>query len=371
MDKLKCLYDEFYCISKEYLERETCTPTDPPDFDNDVSTLMALLPILEKKVCTIESASNDSIILMMKYCDYQIFSFWFLKSGAVVKSVYNKLDDSNKSKFVDLFRNILINTHTLIYLNAMYSNIKRDTIDIVNDSKKIIEIVNSVRSANGEANAYHLLQQHYTFIVKTINKIMSDKNYLLKLVAVFDNDLLADKERLDNYRELLFVSTEGAIYGLQCISNITIASVVFEGNKYITFFKKVLSNVIIFQNNDLNHQRFIVSVYKLYVLLYRQLTDNQNLSIILHDVIESLKNNISVDEITAKGVKNLRDLINFISTNKSTYKDILCREYECRENVLLQVMQEIVNENGVEYNNQKIDVSMLVKKAKENFFSKL
>ncbi|AUL80574.1 hypothetical protein [Vaccinia virus] len=88
--------------------------------DFDLNIFMTLLLVLEKKVCAITPPiEDDKIVPMMKYCSYQSFSFWFLKSGAVVKAVYNKLDYVKKEKRVDTSRDMLLNVQTLISLNSM------------------------------------------------------------------------------------------------------------------------------------------------------------------------------------------------------------------------------------------------------------
>ncbi len=371
MDKLRTLYNDFFKISKEYLERETGACTNDPDFENDATTLMTLIPVLEKKVCPLcSSVPDDKVVLMMKYCNYQIFSFWFLKSGAVVKSVYNKMKEDDKSNFLSLFKNILITTQTLISLNNMYSNIRQDTADIVSDSKKIVEIVSQINSSTGDGNIHQILQTNYSFIVKTINKIFSDENYLLKLVSVFDSKLINDRQRLEDYRELLSVSTDSLTYGIQCISNVTIPTIDFEGNKFTSFFKKVLSNVILFQHRDLNSQRFISTVAKIYLLIYNQMLSNPKLGNLLREVMETVNRNVSVDEIKKKGVRNIQSLIKFIADSDTSYKSIVSEIYAERETFILNLMQEIVSENKIEYRGELLDVKLLMTHAKDNFFSK-
>ncbi|ANS71184.1 virion morphogenesis core protein [Pteropox virus] len=372
MDKLKTLYEKFYCISKTYLESETGQQTDDPEFDVDVSTLMSIVPVLEQKVCEISPSLTDAeVIKLMKYCNYQLFTFWFMRSNAVVKSVYNKLSECEKKDFICTFKEMLTVTQTLIMLNNMYNNIKHDTEDIVADSKKILEIITQIKSLSGEGRIYHLLNSHYSFIVRTVNKIFSDENYLLKLVAVFDSEMVNNKQKLEEYRQLLTISTESLKHGIKCISELTF-SISVEPNKYTTFFRKVLSNIIIFQNNsDLNATKFITSVSKMYILVYSQLKGNDDVRILLSNVLESLKTKVSPEDIKSRGVRNIQSLIGYISDHKSVYKSILEQEYTTREDNIVNLLQQIVNNNNICYNSEVLNVCDLIKTAKESFFDKL
>ncbi|QQG31584.1 hypothetical protein [Swinepox virus] len=372
MDKLRVLYDYFYNISKIYLERETHSTTLSPNFDSDVSIFMNLVPILEDKICSITSTiSDDDVLRMMRYCNYKLFSFWFLKSGAVVKSVYNKLElEDEKVKFKNVFKDILINTQTLISINNMYKNIKQDTADIVSDTKKIVDIINQIKNSNCESNAYKLLQTNHNFIVKTINKILSDQNYLLKVIAVFDSKLITDKDKLSEYREIFTISTESIIHGIRCISDLEIPTIELENNKYISFFRKILGTVILFQNNDLNSQKFIHIVAKLYILIYQQFKTNPALGYLLTDVLDSIKDKISVDDIKRQGINNIQSLIRFISDNKSSYKTILSEEYLKREEDIINILQIISRENNIEHAGKIIDIRNLIEITKCRFFNK-
>ncbi|ABI99090.1 hypothetical protein DpV84gp106 [Deerpox virus W-1170-84] len=373
MDKLKILYDEFYNVSKQYLEKETQTLTSPPNFESDVSIFINLVPILEKKVCVITPLITDeNILLMMRYCNYKLFSFWFFKSGAVVKSVYNKLEtDEERTKFKTIFKDILLNVQTLISINNMYSSIKQDTADIVSDSRKIIELVNQFKNTTCESNAYKLLQNNHTFIVKTINKILSDQNYLLKIIAIFDSKLITDKDKLTEYREIFTISTESIIHGIRCISDLDIPTINLDNNnKYISFFKKILGTVILFQNNDLNSQKFVHIVSKLYVLIHQQFKTNPIVGYLLTDVLDSIKSKISIDDIRKKGVHNLQTLIRFIADNKTSYKSIISEEYIKREDTIIDILQTISNENQIEHDGKSVDMRHLIGLTKDRFFNK-
>ncbi|AVI09727.1 virion core protein [Sheeppox virus] len=371
MDKLRTLYYDFFNISKKYLEKETNALTSDPNFELDVSILMNLVPVLEKKISSTISVltKDEDIILMMKYCNYKLFSFWFLKSDAVVKSVYNKLElENEKERFKTIFKDMLINVQTLISINNMYINLKQDTAEIVSDSKKIIDIINQIKNTNCESSAYKLLQNNHSFIVKTINKILSDENYLLKIIAVFDSKLLTDKSKLTEYREIFTISTESIIHGIKCISDLEISTIDVDNNKYIMFFKKILGTVILFQNNDLNSQKFIYIVAKLYFLINQQFKTNPNVGYLLTDVLDSIKTKISIDDIKQKGVNNLQSLIRFISDNKSSYKSILSEEYIKREGEIIDILQNISNESKIEYCGKIIDIRKLIKITKDRFF---
>ncbi|APG58316.1 protein A6 [BeAn 58058 virus] len=371
MEKLKQLYYSFYNTSKIYLERETSSKTLDANFESDVSIFMSLVPVLEKRICPISNDIDDeNIILMMKYSNYKLFSFWFLKSGAVVKSVYNKLEsDEEKEKFKNTFKEILLCVQTLININNMYNNLKQDTSDIVADTKKIIDIINHLKNTTCETSAYKILQDNNSFIVKTINKILSDENYLLKIIAVFNTDLVTDKDKLIEYREIFTISTESIINGIRCISDLEIPSIDIENNKYISFFKKILSTVIIFQNNDLNAQKFVYIVSKLYVLIHNQFKTNPIVGYLLTDVLDSIKSKISIDDIKDKGVHNLQTLIKLISENRNFYKSILVEEYTKREDMVIGILQSIANENNIEHNGKIINIKYLIDITRNRFFN--
>ncbi|UWK08635.1 Virion morphogenesis protein [Monkeypox virus] len=368
MDKLKVLYDEFVTISKDNLERETGLSASDVDMDFDLNIFMTLVPVLEKKVCVITpTIEDDKIVTMMKYCSYQSFSFWFLKSGAVVKSVYNKLDDVEKEKFVATFRDMLLNVQTLISLNSMYTRLRQDTEDIVSDSKKIIEIVSHLRASTTENAAYQVLQQNNSFIISTLNKILSDENYLLKIIAVFDSKLISEKETLNEYKQLYTISSESLVYGIRCVSNLDISSVQLSNNKYVLFVKKMLPKIILFQNNDINAQQFANVISKIYTLIYRQLTSNVDVGCLLTDTIESTKTKISIEKIKQTGINNVQSLIKFISDNKKEYKTIISEEYLSKEDRIITILQNIVNEHDIKYDNKLLNMRDLIVTFRERY----
>ncbi|CCD83277.1 conserved hypothetical pox protein [Squirrelpox virus] len=371
MERLRELYTEFHRISKEFLERESGLFTDPVDFDTDVDTLMSMVPVLESKVCAIAPCMNcDSVVRLMRHCDYQVFSFWFLRSNAVVKSVYNHLNEKEREHFANVFRDMLLATQKIRALNTMYNNIRQDTADIVEDSKKLMELISHVRSLGGDGRTLNLLNANFAFIVRTINKILSDPNYLLKLVAVFDSKLLESREKLEEYRGLFTISTESVKFGVRCVSDLNIRSIPFETNKYTSFLRRVLSNVILFQDGDLSPSRFTVAVYKLYMLVLGQLRTNASVSEIVSEVVGSVKEQVSPDAFKNRGVRNVQSLVKHISENKGEYRRIIADEYNKREGTILDALQRIADENGVYHDGSKLDVRALVLAAYENFFSK-
>ncbi|QGN68104.1 virion morphogenesis core protein [Equine molluscum contagiosum-like virus] len=373
MDKFRKLYAEFCELSVQYLERETGARADAVDVDTDVDTLLSLVPMLEKKVCPLTPALRDEqLLLFMKYFDFQVLSFWFLRSGAVVKSLYNKLrDEPARAAFRALFRELLLSTQTLVALNSMYQNLHKDTADILDDSRKILEIVAQVRATHGEAQAYRLLASNYNFIVKLANKVLSDENYLLKLVAVFNTDLVHDRARLEEYRELFAVSTEHAAHGIRCLSEVDVERVEAASNRYTAFFRRVLGSVRLFQTRGLSAPRFVAVVSKIYLLVYQELTQNGALADLLAAVLDSLKQHVSVEELRRRQVKNLQALVRYIAEHKTLYRELLAREYERHEPALVALLQEVAERNGVRYREQPVDVPALVRELRENVFARM
>ncbi|AST09316.1 virion core protein [Murmansk poxvirus] len=368
MDKLRVVYDEFVAISKEYLEKETGMTASDVDMDFDLNILMTLIPVLEKKIIPITSdIDNNDILKMMKYCSYQGFSFWFIKSGAVVKSVYNKLDEEKKEKFVNIFKEMLLNVKTLISLNSMYSRLKQDTEDIVSDSKKIMEIISHLRNSVNENAAYQVLQNNHSFISATLNKILSDENYLLKIIAVFDSKLISEKETLNEYKQLYTISTDSLVYGIKCICKLDMSSVQLTNNKYVLFVKKILPKIMLFQNNDVNSQQFANIVSRIYVLIYDQLGSNINVKNLLIETLESAKTKISLEKIKQSGINNIQGIIKFISDNKTEYKSIISEEYLSKEDKIIDILQDIVNEYNITYENKLLNVRSLIKTFREKY----
>ncbi|AEN03696.1 virion core protein [Yokapox virus] len=361
MDKLRVLYDDFVTLSKEYLEKETGITSSDVDFEFDLNILMTLIPVLEKKIITItQDIDNDNILKMMKYCSYQSFSFWFIKSGAVVKSVYNKLDDDKKELFLTTFKEMLLNVKTLVSLNSMYSKLKQDTEDIVSDSKKIMEIISHLRNAVNENAAYQVLQTNHSFISATLNKILSDENYLLKIIAVFDSKLIMEKDKLNEYKQLYTISTDSLVHGIKCICKLDMSSVQLNNNKYVLFVKKTLPKIMLFQNNDINSQLFANIVSRIYVLIYNELTSNINVKNLLLETLESAKTKISLEKIKQSGINNIQGIIKFISDNKTEYKTIISQEYISKEDKIICILQDIVNEYNITYENNLLDIRSLI-----------
>ena len=372
MDRFRALYGEFCRLSVEHLERETGTRADAVDVDVDVDTMLSLLPILERKVCALHAASDEQLLLFMKYFNYKVLSFWFLRSDAVVKSLYNRLqDEPARAHFRELFRALLASTQTLVSLNAMYRNIKQDTADIIADSKKILEIVAQVRATTCEQQAYRLLSSNYNFLVKTANKVLSDENYLLKLIALFNTELVQDRERMEEYRELFSLSAENAVHGIRCMCDVSVEAVDFAGSRYSAFFRRVLSNVLLFQTHGLNAQRFVQIVSKLYTLIHSELTQNAALAEMLSAVLDSIKDRLSVDELRQHGVRNLQSLVRYIASRREFYRELLLGEWRAREDTLVHLLQEIVTRNGVQFRESPVDVAAVLRALKEQVFSRL
>ncbi|ASC55559.1 hypothetical protein SePPVgORF074 [Seal parapoxvirus] len=369
MDRLQKCYSRFYEISKEYLHKGTGMCVDCFDFETDVDTLVAMVPMLESSVCAISPDMPDaSVLALMKHCNYQALSFWFLKSNAVVKSVYNSIPcEDERREFLCVFKDVLLSVQTLVSINAMYRNIRSDTEEIIDDSKKLMEIVSQVRSASGSNIVLKILQSHYSFLVKCLNKVFSDENYVLKLVAVFDNSLMTDKQKLKDYRDLLRVSAESAAHGIQCVSNVEVASVAIEGDraKYLAFIKKVTSSMLVFQNKSLRPVKFATAVCKLYVVLYKEFKTNVEIGKLVKEVIQSLRDKLSPQDLKGAGVKNMQTLVRYVANHRALYKDMLAGEYSTREDLLVDIVQRVIADNGVTYCGKPIVVRELLNMVKE------
>lgn len=366
MEKFKALYGEFCNLSISFLERESGTKADAVDVDADVDTLLTLVPMLEKRVCPVSPDMGDEhLLLFMKYLNYKALSFWFLRSDAVVKSTYNKIhSDAHRARFRALFREMLNSLQTIISLNTMYNHLKQDTSAIIDDSKKIMELVAQIRSTNGEQQAHKLLQKNYSFIVKTINKVLSDEFYLLKLASVFNSDLVNDRERLEEYRDFFYVSTENAVHGIQCMSEIAIGGIDAPNNKYSLFFRRVVSNIVLFQTHDVHAGRFAAVVAKLYVLIYREMCDNTRLSGLLEDTLKSIRDSVSQTEFDKSSMKNLQSLVRHIADHRSKYREMLATGYAKHEAQLVEILQEIVTRNDVCFRGEPVVVLDLVQSIK-------
>ncbi|WZD65176.1 hypothetical protein [Pseudocowpox virus] len=369
MDRLRSSYERFYEISREHLSRCTGICVDCLDFDTDVDTLVSMVPVLESSVCPIAPEMSEADVLaLMKHFNYQALSFWFLKSNAVAKSVYNSIADAEqKREFVQVFRDVLLAAQTLVSLNAMYRNMRSDTEEIIEDSKKIMELISHIRGANGANPIMKILQNHYSFLVKCLNKVFSDENYVLKLVAVFDNSLMTDKQKLKEYQELLRVSADSAAHGIRCVSDLEIASVSIEGDraKYLQFLKKIMGSMLVFQNKDLKPAKFATAVCKLYVVLYNEFKTNVEIGKLVRDVFESLRGKFSPQDLKSVGVKNVQTLVRYVANHRALYKEVLAGEYCAREGSLVDIVQSVIAENGITHCGRPIVVRELLAMIKE------
>ncbi len=369
MDRLRTCYERFYDISRDHLSRGTGLCVDCLDFDTDVDTLVSMVPVLESSVCPIAPEMSEADVLaLMKHFNYQALSFWFLKSNAVAKSVYNSIADAEgKREFARVFRDVLLAAQTLVSLNAMYRNMRNDTEEIIDDSKKIMEMISHVRGASGANAVMKILQNHYSFLVKCLNKVFSDENYVLKLVAVFDNSLMTDKQKLKEYQELLRVSAESAEHGIRCVSDLEVASVSVDGDraKYLAFMKKVMSSMLVFQNKDLKPAKFATVVCKLYVVLYNEFKTNVEIGKLVRDVFVSLREKFSPQDLKSVGVKNIQTLVRYVANHRALYKEVLAREYCEREGSLMDIAQSVISENGITYRGCPIVVRELLDMIKE------
>ncbi|AUL80573.1 hypothetical protein [Vaccinia virus] len=223
-----------------------------------------------------------------------------------------------------------------------------------------MEIVSHLRASTTENAAYQVLQQNNSFIISTLDKILSDENYLLKIIAVFESKLTSEKETLNEYKQLYTISSDCLVYGIRCGSNRDIASVQLSNNKYVLFVKKMLLKIILFQINDINGQKFANVISKIYTLIYRQLASNVDVGCLLTGAIECAKTKISVEKIKQTGINKVQSLIKFISDNKKKCKTIISEEYLSKDDRIITILQDIVNEHNKKYDNKLLNMRDLI-----------
>ncbi|ATI21206.1 virion morphogenesis core protein [Eastern grey kangaroopox virus] len=373
MERFRSLYALFYERSKFYLESGTGTAVGDTDLDADLDTFLTVIPLLERKVCAISAdMPAEKVVQMMKYFNYKLLSFWFLRSDAVAKSIYKRIaDESERARFLDLFRDTLVSAKVIVSLNAVYRNIKRDTDEIIQDSKRIMEIFAHMRKTSGDQQAYRLLVDNHAFIVRTLNKVLSDENYILKIISLFNTELVTDRDKLEEYREVFTFSTDGAVHGIRCFGRITIDGVEPVHSKYVDIFRRMLNNVLLFQNHALNSKQFVSVVGKLYRLMYEELTGNEEVGRFLSAVMEAMKARISVEELKRRNVGNLQNLISEISRNRDTYRELIAEEYAKHRSWLTCILQEIVDRRGVRYDGAPVNIGFVFDHVHEAYVSKV
>ncbi|AYP74125.1 hypothetical protein [Fowlpox virus] len=373
MDKFKRAYCEFYDFSKPYLERSSGLKVGKKDPESDLIALLASLPLLEEKIGSINNdMSSESIIHAMQNTDFRMFAFWYMKSDAKVKSLYNKITtDSEKKKFIEVFKNMLMSVKVIASINNMYCNMKKDTNEIVEDVKKIIEIVSLLKGVSNEQHAYKILMDNSSFITKTINKVLADSDYIIKIIALFNTDVVSDKIKLEEYKDIFSFSKENVIFGIKCFSDITVDGVENMNNKYIQFFKKILGNIMMFQASQVKVNQFIQVFSKLSNIIYSEIRTNETLHIVFKEIIESLKGKVSIEDLKRRKVNNLQGLIGEISSNREMYKNIFVEEYGKHRNTLISAIQAIVESYDVKYKEGDIYVEFIFDFIQDNYIVKL
>ncbi|QRY18977.1 ORF-107 [Teiidae poxvirus 1] len=373
MDKFKKLYDEFYEFSKSYLERSTNQLVGDKDPDSDLESLLTILPILERKIgCINSDLSCESVICAMQHTRYEMFMFWFLRSSANIKSLYNKiLEGEEKEKFMALFKNLLLSVKTISAINNMYSNIKKDTNEIMCDFKTLLEIISKLKNSTNEQQAYKVLTENSSFITKTINKVLADNNYFIKIISLFNNDIVADKVKLEEYRDIFSFSKDNVIFGIRCFSNITIDGMGQVSNKYVQFFKRLLCNVIFFQASGVKTTQFVSVCSKLVSIIYSEIRINESVHVLFKEILISLKEKVSIEDIKRRGVNNFQGLIGEIANNREMYKNIFIEEYAKHKITIVAVLQNIMSDYVIRYNDDEIDVEFIFDFLQDNYISKL
>ncbi|UWX11411.1 CRPV-302 [Crowpox virus] len=373
MNKFKKMYDEFYNFSKPYLESSSGKKVSKKDAESDLIALLASLPVLEERIGTINSEmSTECIIRAMQNTDFRMFTFWYMRSDAKVKSLYNKIkEDEEKQKFIEIFKNMLMSVKVIASINNMYCNMKKDTNEIVEDVKKILEIVSLLKGVSNEQHAYKVLMDNSSFITKTINKVLADSDYIIKVIALFNTDVVSDKIKLEEYKDIFSFSKDNVIFGIKCFSEVDVNGIDNINNKYIQFFKKILSNIIMFQASQVKVNQFIQVLSKLSSVIYSEIKTNETLHVIFREILDSLKGKVSIEDLKRRKVNNLQGLIGEISSNREMYKNIFIEEYAKHRNTLISAIQSIVDSYNIKYKEGDIDIEFIFDFIQDNYIVKL
>ncbi|ARF02787.1 SWPV1-216 [Shearwaterpox virus] len=373
MDKFKRAYNDFYEFSKPYLERSSGQKVGKKDPESDLLALLSSLPLLEEKIGALNNEmSIETVICAMQNTDFRMLSFWYMRSDAKVKSLYNKIaTECEKQKFIEIFKNMLLSVKVIASINNMYCNMKKDTNEIVEDVKKILEIISLLKNVGTEQQAYKILMDNNSFITKTINKVLADSDYIIKIIALFNTDVVSDKIKLEEYKDVFSFSKENVIFGIRCFSNITVDGIEHMNNKYIHFFRKILSNIMMFQASEVKVNQFIQVFSKLSKIVYSEIKTNDTLHVLLKEVIESLKEKVSIEDLKQRKVNNLQGLIGEISSNREMYKTIFIEEYTKHRTTLILAIQCIVDSYNVKYQEGDIDVEFIFDFIQDNYILKL
>ncbi|AUD40277.1 hypothetical protein fgpv_183 [Flamingopox virus FGPVKD09] len=374
MEKFRNTFIEFYELSKKYLENITGQKVYEVNFDNDIDSFLTVFPILESKIgCDINcTMSDEAVILAMQQVEFKMFTFWYMRSAANVKSMLNKITDKEtKERFIRIFKDMLVYAKVITSINNMYSNMKKDTNEIVQDLKKILEIVSLIKSVNNEQQAYKILMDNNSFIIRTINKVLADSNYIIKIIALFNTDVVSDKIKLEEYKDVFSFSKENVIFGIKCFCDITIDGIDQINNKYVNFFKKILPNIILFQTSCVKTTQFVNIFSKLSSIVYSEILTNERLHVLFSEIMTSFKTKVSIEDLKKRKVNNIQGLIGEISNNREMYKNIFVEEYEKHKTTLISIVQCITDHYNINYKENSVDIEFIFDFIQEHYISKL
>nr|6BR9_A Chain A, Protein A6 homolog [Fowlpox virus strain NVSL] len=271
---------------------------------------------------------------------------------------------------LDMEDNDIIEAHRE-QIGGHMSNMKKDTNEIVQDLKKILGIVSLIKSANNEHQAYKILMENNSFIIRTINKVLADSNYIIKIIALFNTDVVSDKIKLEEYKDVFSFSKENVIFGIKCFCDITIDGIDQINNKYVSFFKKVLPNIILFQTSCVKTTQFVNIFSKLSSIVYSEILTNERLHVLFSEIMASFKTKVSVEDLKKRKVNNIQGLISEISNNREMYKNIFVEEYEKHKTTLISIVQCITDNYNINYKENAVDIEFIFDFIQEHYISKL
>ncbi|ABJ09018.1 hypothetical protein CRV127 [Nile crocodilepox virus] len=375
MEKFRRVYRDFVEISCRHLERSGERTADP-DPESDVQTLVSALAAVESRLGRRVDAdlSDDDVVRCMKMISYRVLSFWFLRSPAVVKSVYKSLPDAERARFLALFRDLLVATQTIGNLNALYSNIKQDASEIIDDSKKLLEILQKVKAAANDNQAFSVLNANATFISTLINHALSDENYLVKIIAIFYDDLVTDREKLEFYKEIFSLSTENVLDAVGHLMKLEVGSCVnapSQNSRYVKFVKKILCKVSVLQNHNIDSHALLVKVLRLYAVVRDEITSNDELIALGRGALDEFRAKLDLDGLKQERISSLRSMLGYINSNRSFYREVVVKTFRKFQAESTRLLRCVIARHALKYDGRAVDLDAFVSTVYDKYVRRL
>ncbi|QGT47464.1 ORF165 [Saltwater crocodilepox virus] len=375
MEKFRRVYQTFFEISRLHLERSGERTADP-DPESDVQTLVSALAAAEGRLGRRIDADlpDDDVVRCMKMISYRVLSFWFLRSPAVVKSVYKSLPEAERGRFLALFRDLLVAAQTIGNLNALYSNIKQDASEIIDDSKKLLEIMQKVKAASNDNQAFSVLNANATFISTLINHALSDENYLVKIIAIFYDDLVTDREKLEFYKEIFSLSTENVLDAVGHLMRLEVGSRVdapSQNSRYVKFFKKILCKVSILQNHNIDSHALLVKVLRLYAVVRDEITSNDELIALGRGALDEFRAKLDLDDLKQERISSLRSMLGYINSNRSFYRDVVVETFRKFQAESTRILRGVIARHALKYDGRAVDLDAFVSVVYDKYVRRL